>query len=302
MRHDKLDRELKLLLLLADNRGYTIKNLCDRVGISRRNLYYYLEFFRESGFKVLKHGEVFCIDRDSPFFNRLIERISITEEEAILIRRQLTKMSSDNALVVNLKKKLERFYDFKIIPDDELSEQAAYNIGVLYEAIKLKRQVLIRHYVSLNSRTITDRIVEPFVFMNDNNEVRCFEPLSQLNKTFKISRMLKVEMLDTEWCYERKHREMFTDVFMFSSEERIPVKMIMGKLSFNILKDEFPKAVKFVTITPEGKNILDMDVCSYVGVGRFVLGLFDDIEVLGNEGFINYLKEKKAKMSNWKLS
>jgi hypothetical protein len=35
-----------------------------------------------------------------------------------------------------------------------------------------------------------------------------------------------------------------------------------------------------------------MDVCAYRGIGRFVLGLYDDIEVLGSPDFIDYLKEK----------
>ena len=38
MRHDKLERELRLLLLLAENHSYTIEELCGQVGISRRNL------------------------------------------------------------------------------------------------------------------------------------------------------------------------------------------------------------------------------------------------------------------------
>ena len=41
MRHDKLERELYLLQLLTENRTYTIERLCEKLGISRRNLYYY---------------------------------------------------------------------------------------------------------------------------------------------------------------------------------------------------------------------------------------------------------------------
>ena len=40
MRHDKLQRELDLLLLMTENKNYTAAQLCDRIGISRRNLYY----------------------------------------------------------------------------------------------------------------------------------------------------------------------------------------------------------------------------------------------------------------------
>ena len=38
MRHDKLQRELDLLLLMTENKNYTAAQLCDRVGISLRNL------------------------------------------------------------------------------------------------------------------------------------------------------------------------------------------------------------------------------------------------------------------------
>lgn len=40
-----------------------------------------------------------------------------------------------------------------------------------------------------------------------------------------------------------------------------------------------------------------MPVCSYAGIGRFVLGLFDDIEVLGDDGFVNYLGGKVRAMT-----
>ncbi|MBO5612620.1 MAG: HTH domain-containing protein, partial [Prevotella sp.] len=44
MRHDKLQRELDLILLLAENRTYTVEQLCERLNVSRRNLYYYFDF------------------------------------------------------------------------------------------------------------------------------------------------------------------------------------------------------------------------------------------------------------------
>jgi hypothetical protein len=35
-----------------------------------------------------------------------------------------------------------------------------------------------------------------------------------------------------------------------------------------------------------------MNVASYLGIGRFVLGLLSDIDVLGDEAFKNYLKNQ----------
>ena len=50
-----------------------------------------------------------------------------------------------------------------------------------------------------------------------------------------------------------------------------------------------------MTQEENGTWLLSLDVCSYIGIGRFVLGLFDDIEVVGDEGFKRYLKEKLDK-------
>ncbi len=67
MRHQHLERELNLLLLLAENKKFTTKEICERIGISLRSLYYYLDFFRQAGFRVEKRGNVFSLDRSSAF-------------------------------------------------------------------------------------------------------------------------------------------------------------------------------------------------------------------------------------------
>ncbi len=299
MRHDKLKKEMYLLQLMTENRSYTVSRLCDKVGLSRRNFYYYLEFFRDFGLIVSKRGDFYSISRDSPFFGRLVDRISFTEEEAVLMRRLLDKTDRGNAIAAGLKKKLDRFYDFGILDDGEVREQVVRNISTLYEAIKLRRQVIIRGYSSPHSKTLKDRLVEPFTLLDGNNDVRCFEPASGLNKTFKMSRMKGVEMLDTDWRYADRHRTMYTDVFMFSGEERLPVKIMLGELSYNVMKEEYPQAEKYISEDGGGRHLLDMDVCSYAGIGRFVLGLFEDIEVLGGEGFKDYIREKIRKMAGF---
>ena len=35
MRHNQLDRELKLMLLMTENREYTVEQLCEKLKISR---------------------------------------------------------------------------------------------------------------------------------------------------------------------------------------------------------------------------------------------------------------------------
>lgn len=292
MRHDKLERELNMLLLLTGNRGQTVESICRHLGISRRNCYYYLEFFRDCGFVVEKRGCCYSIGRNSPFFKKLTERVTFTEDEAIVMRRLLDRVDEHNALIQNLKEKLDGFYDFNILNDDTLREQRAHNISMLYDAIKYKQLAVLKGYSSPHSNTTKDRVVEPFMLMNNNNEVRCYELSSGMNKTFKVARMEDVLVLDLRWEHESRHRRMHTDIFMFSGETLMPARMLLGTLAYNVMKEEYPQAREHIVPAGDGRWMLDISVCSYAGIGRFVLGLYEDIQVLGGEGFVGYLNDK----------
>ena len=138
---------------------------------------------------------------------------------------------------------------------------------------------------------MSDRIVEPYLFLNANNEVRCFELSSKMNKTFKISRMESVEPLDLLWANKESHTPFFTDLFHFSGEQRMKVTLLMGKLATSLLLEEFPSSEIHLKEMPDGRHRLETEVCSCKGVGRFVMGLADDIEVVDSPELTAYLKE-----------
>ena len=290
----------------SENHRYDVDTLCERAGISRRMLYYYLESFRDWGFKVEKNGRIYSLDRESPFFKHLFESINFTEEEALTMLSILNKVEDNNAIVERLRRKLDRFYDLNILANPQLREQAAHHVGVLYDAIKRHRLVKIEGYSSPHSKSCTDRVVEPFLMMNNNNDVRCYELSSKMNKTFKVSRMGNVILLDLEWGNEAKHRQMFTDLFMFSGDERLPVRLKLDRLAYSLMIEEYPKSAEFIVELPdetdnnEGKApkywLLSMDVASYLGVARFVLGLYSHIEITDSPGFQDFINEEIRKM------
>ena len=292
MRHDKLERELNLLLLLIENHSYTVPDICERQSISRRNFYYYLEFFRDAGFIVEHVRPYYRIAKESPFFRKLDAAVHFTEDEAIAMRQILEKTGDQGPTVMRLMQKLDKLYDLQIVNNVELREQLSRNVNALYEAIKSKRVVVLKKYSSPHSNTERDRVVEPFLFMNGNREIRCFEPSSGMNKTFKLSRMSGVEVLDLLWSNEQHHRQMLTDVFMFSGEQTMTVTLLLGRLSMQVLTEEYPKTERYIEPDGEGRWRIELPVCSYVGIGRFVLGLFEDIQVLGDEAFKQYLNNK----------
>lgn len=293
MRLNKYGRELDLLILLTDNGNHTVQELADRLGVTRRALYYYLEYLRDSGFEVIRTGSNYRIDRSSPFFKRLHENIALSPEEALYLHRLLASTEKNDPVARNARMKLERFYHLEELSSPQRQQQIDRNIQTLKDAMTQRKVAVLKDYSSPHSRTVADRYVEPFLMMNNNMDVRCHEIKSHTNKTYRVARMGSVEILDIDWMCEEQHKAVYTDLFMFSGEERMPVSLRMGQLAHNLMLEEHPDSSLCFTADGPGHWLFKTEVVSYLGIGRFVLGLYEDIEVLGDDNFKKYILEKR---------
>ncbi len=290
MSHVTGAKELRLLLILTQNRGITTDELCERLEMSRRTLFRYLETLRNMGFGIRLSNGCYSIDPASPFFNQLTGRIHFSEDEAITLQRVLNSVTDKTPGVRHLRDKLAALYDAGIIASHSIDEHVAQNISQIYQAIRERRICILENYTSGNSRKTSNRIVEPYQLLAGNSEVRCYEIASQKNKTFKISRAQSVKLLDLNWSNEKQHKQVSRDIFHFSGEERKPICLRLGKLATNLLIEEYPESIAELERYDDGTSRLRTEVCSFIGVGRFVIGLADDIEVEQSEEFKNYLK------------
>ena len=293
MRLNKYGRELDLILLLTGGGSYTAQQLADKLDITRRSLYYYLEYLRDSGFILHKSGARYRIDRQSPFFRQLHENIVLSETEAAFVHRMLDGAGEKNLTAQTIRAKLERYYNLGDISSPAVKRRRGRNVEVLKQAMAQKKMVTLHGYSSPHSHSISDRIVEPFLLFNEGLDVRCYEVKTRMNKTFKTSRMKSVEIIDVPWVHEDLHKEIFTDLFGFSGEERIPVRLRLGQLAFNILLEEHPDSEPCITREDDTYWLLDTDVVSLLGIGRFVMGLYSDIEVLGGDELKKYIEDQK---------
>lgn len=120
MRMDKYGRELDLILILTENASYTAQQIADRLGITRRNLYYYFDYLRDCGFNLQKTGTTYRLDRSSSFFRRLHEQISLSEYEAAYICRRLDSDDTRDHTAVNIRQKLARSFNLPDAVNPEL--------------------------------------------------------------------------------------------------------------------------------------------------------------------------------------
>lgn len=293
----KFERQLRLMMMLTQNRNYTLEELGERLDMSTRNVYRYVEAFKMAGFVVRKKGKYYSLDKSSPYFKDITSLVHFTEEEAYILKRAIESVDGNTMLKQDLKRKLYKVYDYDILSEIVVRNGIADNVHFLYEAIKQKKQVYFRQYKSSNSHVVKDRLVEPFAFTANNNEIWCYEPTSGRNKLFKVSRISKVEMTETPWQAEAEHREGYIDVFHNSSDRRLPVTLRLGMAAANLLVEEFPLAEKYMTKEEDGHWIFSVEVCRYEGVGRFVLGLYEDIEIIDSPAFKEFLSEKMKKIT-----
>ena len=292
MELEKFARQLKLMLLLTQNRLLSIEEICNRVSMSRRSVYRYIDAFKSMGFVVKKEGTRYRLDHSSPFFSEIVTGIQFTEAEGVALSQILNSVYNNSAEVRALREKLSNLYNPDILSRHGVDSTLAQNISRIFQAIKEERVVLLRDYNSPSSGQVSNRIVEPYLFINENAEVRCYELSTKMNKTFKVSRCADVELLDLLWSHKEEHMPFYSDLFGFTGDTRLPVSILLGQLSTSVLLEEYSDAQRQMSLQPDGRQLLKTEVCSYVGIARFVLGLYDDIEVVDSPEFKEYLLQR----------
>lgn len=292
MDQPKLERLLRLMKLLTANNRYTVPQIADRLEMSQRTVYRYIDTFREAGFVIKRTDDHVRIDRASPYFRDISELVHFTEEEAYILKSAIESIDENNLLKQNLKQKLYTVYDYKVLAECVTHGRQAECIDRLTDAIRQRRQVRLCDYCSAHGATIRDRVVEPFAFTTNYVQLWAYEPELGENRLFKVARIGMVELLTEEWLQEAEHRAGFMDLFRISSFGQLPVRLRLGLRAASLLREEFPLAERELQRLSQTEWLLETTVCGYEGVGRFVLGLLDDIRVEGPPEFVTYLKRR----------
>lgn len=297
MDQPKLERLLRLMKLLTANTTYSVDQLAERLDMSRRTVYRYIDTFREAGFVIKKSGEHIRLDKESPHFRDISQLVHFTEEEAVILKSAIENIDDTNVLKQNLKRKLYSVYDNKTLADTVVRGKTAPNIRRLVEAIEERKQAILNGYQSAHGGEIRDRRVEPFAFTTNYVHVWCYDLGDSACKLFKTSRIGSVTLSDAPWAHEAEHREGFIDVFRMNGENHRRVQLELGMLAYNLLCEEFPLAERDVKPIGNGRWMLDTQVAGYAGVGRFVAGLLDDIRIVESPELEAYLAAYLEKFS-----
>lgn len=295
MDQPKIQRVIRLLMLLTGKRLYTRAELAERSEISERTIYRYLDTIESAGFILERKDDTYRLKTDTPTVRTLQQLLHFSEEEAYLLYTTISQLQGASHLKDRLARKLNTLYDFRALArakEDNIHEQ----VHTLSEAIRMQQQACLHNYRSSNSENISDRKVEPFGFLSDYTAVWCYDTASHSCKQFRISRIQEVRLSGSSWQFAGKHRIPFTDAFRMSAGKAFTeVEALLSLKAYNLLKEEFPLAEQY--IQQEGQAYrLRVPIADFHGVGRFVLGLPGQVQIIKPEHFKVFLRDEIKKL------
>lgn len=287
----KISKLLRLMKLLTGNVSRTIDQLAAEMGITSRTIYRYIDTIREAGFVVNKlYGNVYAmgkVGRGLSDFNKLIY---FTEEEAYIVAKMINGIDNNNVLKRDLQRKLASIYDSTSIANFIDNIATAANVEALADAIKRRKQVVLKHYESAHSDEAKDRRVEPIEFTTNMIDIWAYDVENADNRMFKVARIQEVEVTDDDWAFKSMHKVQRPDLFRMTGSLNEIISLQLDTRAKSLLLEEFPLAEKELR-RENGKWILTTRINSLEGVTRFILGLAADIRILEGEDLRDYIRK-----------
>lgn len=167
-----------------------------------------------------------------------------------------------------------------------IGKEIAFQIKI-QEAIDQQKKIILKRYSSSDER---DRFLAPINLLYGGESVWCvdLQDENKICKQFRLSRAEDVEVKDERYPHGKQKIE--SDIFRFTGERTIHIKLSMNANAKNYLLEEYPEArhlpeTEFYKIGDDENPswILDTHIANVVGIRRFYIGLADKIELLDTE-------------------
>lgn len=166
------------------------------------------------------------------------------------------------------------------------------SVILIRSAITHSQHLKLINYDSPSDGILPERIVEPLSLSLDSKRLQVYDLTEEKQRQYKIARIESLDILNTNFI--NNHLSQAIDIFGTSGSEWLSVQMHLSKRAYLLLIEEFPTSRRFVTPVGEG-YLFDGKVLSWLGIGRFVLGVIGEVKVLEPVAFKDYLRKVVAR-------
>lgn len=290
--HAKLNRLLSIILLLLGPRKYTREEIQEHFEISKSSFHRYIKSLRTCGILVEQREGYYHILTIEPEFKEISELLHFSEEEAIILNHAISSIDDNHLMKTNLRKKLYSLYDFDRIPQKIITHPThAHHIQTLIQSIKQKKQITLLQYQSAHGQMSEDRLVEAFSFTINYQMIWAYDLKTKECRQFKVSRIKAIKTEEANWKNESLHLIKPNDAFRMSGEKAEDCELKLSLRAGNLLMEEYPLATAHITKQDDGSFIFHDKIYSYLGVGRFCMGLANEIEIIKPLGLKTYIQD-----------
>lgn len=285
---NKILRVLQMISVLKKKPAKSIRFLAGILESTDRTVYRYLDLVKELGFELQKdQNNKFLIVSGDDY-----ETVSFSKEEATLLRDLVLTAGKDSKLKDSVLQKIYLQSEIAIQGNQILKANLGILVAKINTAITENKRVLLKSYHSINTQKISDRLIEPISLTDNYNSICGFEVDTKTNKYYNIERIIEVIILNEQQEFQNLHQLDEMDAFGFSKQngEKFQVELILTLKAYILLKEEYPKIEKHIK---KDKNSavyhLSIEVNNPKPITRFILGLKDEIVVVGSHEFKEHL-------------
>jgi predicted DNA-binding transcriptional regulator YafY len=211
----------------------------------------------------------------------------LTDAEKAKIKTSLQKNAGSSKEVDYIMNKLSGLYNFQKLGLRALRRPALNKIDDLEAAKKNKKQVVLKNYKS-NSGKTRDRYLEVFLIDAELDTIQAFDideannAEEDANRHFRLSRIERVEILDTPWKFKKEHKPKLTDVFRIANPNQFWVHLELKNQAYNFLAENYPKAISEIHPTSKQDTwSFETDVnVNFYGLTNFIMAHYEHIKII----------------------
>jgi proteasome accessory factor C len=283
----KIMRVLELIAVLKSSH-WTVGQLAARFDTTKRTIYRYIHLLEAVNFIVEKdfHDKYFIFTSEQETNGQF------NIEETHLLSQLIQSGLRTNPLKASLLKKLSLNSELDDFPNIIIKVRTAKMVETFSQAIKEKVQVILKSYHSANSNDVRDRLVEPIAFGDDYQTILALDVADKKCKQFKLDRIGDIFLHTETFQFEKYHQKNTTDMFGMTGDLTTMVTLKLKMRAYLLLREEFPMAIPFIEKLEDNMYQFHGPVKNFEGVTRFVMGLLDEVSVLGPTEIVTFIQQK----------
>lgn len=288
-KQQKLYKVFHLIRLLNTPPAKDVSQLMRHLDLKQTQVYEYLKLLEQIGYPIHTNS----MHRKSLQFSTTgRESHILTDDELEYLQGVLNRSGNQSQFAESILHKFDAHLSLIPVADALPQLHASKVIQRIRIGIQAKQRMKIIRYRSLTSHDITDRYIEPLELTLDYRYLIAWDTKKHDQRQFKIDRIEDIELIDDP--ITTQHIPSPMDIFGLTGDQWYSVKMKLSNTAHHLLVEEFPLSRQYVRKFKD-HLLFDGMVRNWKGIGRFVLGLPGEVEVVEPDTFISYLSEKMSR-------